>query len=660
MRIIFKIPTAFLLATTTTVQSIASVDLHVSPNGNNANAGTETSPYATLDRARDEIRALRSAQGNAIGPVRVWIHPGVYVLNQTLAFTEQDSGTEDAPVSYRSFGDESPILTGGAVLKPLKKDSNRDLLDRLSAPARANVVFYTTEHSAEGMSVELQRRALGQSMLPAPMELFSGASVLPRAGWPNGDWAVAKPHVSKKHTLSLNRKIDSRDVNHCWAHGFWFHDWSDSFEKVSYTSAGLNKTEVTIHIETSDLAIRDGSRFRLENLLTELDAPGEWFIDSQTGRMAVWRLSSDDDRLVVSSLETALSVYEAEYVHFEGLTVEGTRAMGIEIVGGRNVKLDDCTIRYSGNVGVNVYHGHKHSIADCEVHGTGSSGIRIEGGDRATLDSAGHTCVENEIHDCCYSYCAQRPAIAVFGVGIQIQSNHIYNQPDAAIALHGNEHRVKSNRIHHVCRLADDAGAITIAHDPTFRGNQISQNHIFDIGGFGQRDIVGIYLDDFASGTTVEGNLLERTIRGIVVGGGRDNILERNTIVDCIAGIQVDCRGQSWAKHLFHGESPEFHKYCLAISHDKEIYAERYPGLASLLDDEPQIAKGNTIRANTIRCPIAIDLQDGLSHTVVRLENNQTETSPVFVNLKSNDSLLSKSDQANKEANDRTRPASIP
>jgi hypothetical protein len=98
----------------------------------------------------------------------------------------------------------------------------------------------------------------------------------------------------------------------------------------------------------------------------------------------------------------------------------------------------------------------------------------------------------------------------------------------------------------------------------------------------------------------------------------------------------------------------------LAISHDKEIYAERYPGLASLLDDEPQIAKGNTIRANTIRCPIAIDLQDGLSHTVVRLENNQTETSPVFVNLKSNDSLLSKSDQANKEANDRTRPASIP
>ena len=648
MRTVLKIPTVLLLAASTTAPSLASVDLHVSPNGNNANTGTETSPYATLDRARDEIRALRTAQGNTIGPVTVWVHPGVYTLNQTIAFTEQDSGTEDAPVTYRSFGEESPVLTGGSVLKTLKSNANRDLLDRLPKSARANVVFYATENSEANM-VELQRRALGQSMPPAPMELFCGASVLPRAGWPNADWAVAKSIDSKKHTLSLNRKIDSRDLNHCWAHGFWFHDWSDSFEKVSYKSVGTNKTEVTVQLETSDRTIRDGARFRLENLLTELDAPGEWFIDSQTGRIAVWPLSSEDGRLVVSSLETALSVYEAEYVHFVGLTVEGTRAMGIEIVGGRNVKVEDCTIRYSGNVGVNVYHGHEHSIANCEVHGTGASGIRIEGGDRATLESAGHTCVENEVHDCCYSYCAQRPAIAVFGVGIQLQSNHIYNQPDAAIALQGNEHRVESNRIHHVCRLADDAGAITIAHDPTFRGNQIVQNHIFDIGGFGQRDIVGIYLDDFASGTTVEGNLLERTIRGIVVGGGRDNILEKNTIVDCLAGIQVDCRGQSWAKHLFHGEEPEFHKYCSAVSHDKEIYAERYPGLASLLSDEPHIAKGNTIRSNTIRCPIGIDLQDGLSNKIVQLENNRTETSPVFVNVKSNESLLSKSDQANND-----------
>ena len=649
MRTVLKIPAVLLLAASTSIPSIASVDLHVSPNGNNANAGTETSPYATLDRARDEIRALRSAQGNTIGPVTVWIHPGVYALNQTIAFTEQDSGTEEAPISYRSAGEESPIFTGGSVLKALKNDANRDLLDRLPKSARGHVVFYATEHSAGNVSVELQRRALGQSMMPAPMELFSGVSALPRAGWPNIEWAVAKPHDSKKHTLSLYRKIDPSELNHCWAHGFWFHDWSDSFEKVSYKSVGTNKTEVTIQLEAADGTIRDGARFRLENLLTELDAPGEWFIDSQTGRVVVWPLSSDNDRLVVSSLETALSAYEAEYISFEGLTVEGTRAMGIEIVGGRNVKLENCTIRYSGYVGVNVYHGHEHSIARCEVHGTGSSGIRIEGGDRTTLESAGHTCVDNEIHDCCYSYCAQRPAIAVFGVGIELQSNHIYNQPDAAIALQGNEHKVESNRIHHVCRVADDAGAITIAHDPTFRGNQILQNHIFDIGGFGKRDIVGIYLDDFASGTIVEGNLLERTIRGIVVGGGRDNMLEKNTIVDCLAGIQVDCRGQSWAKHLFHGEEPEFHKYCSAVSHDKEVYAERYPGLASLLNDEPHIAKGNTIRSNTIRCPIGIDLQDGLSNQVVQLENNRTETSPVFVTVKSNESLLSKSEQAKND-----------
>lgn len=54
----------------------------------------------------------------------------------------------------------------------------------------------------------------------------------------------------------------------------------------------------------------------------------------------------------------------------------------------------------------------------------------------------------------------------------------------------GNEHSVESNEIHHVCQIADDAGAITLAHDPTFRGNQIVRNDIHDIGGFGHKDIV--------------------------------------------------------------------------------------------------------------------------------------------------------------------------
>ncbi len=635
MRNLFQTSYTILLFVNLIAPSLASIDFHVATNGDNAHDGSENAPFATLDRARDAIRDLRSAQSEPLGPVTVWIHPGVYVLNETLKFTEQDSGTEDAPVSYRSIGGESPIITGGAVLAPIERGSCRDLLERLPKSIRSRVNLYQIESADVSTAAQLHQRVLGQAMLPAPMELFSGASALPRAGWPNSEWAHAKPIGSKPHTIEVDRKLDPRDVADCWTHGFWNQDWADSFDKANYDSIGSNKSEITIHLESSEKSIRDDARFRIENLLSELDAPGEWYIDRATGRVVVWPVSSEASRLVISSLETSISAYEAEYLTFDGLTIEGTTAMGIEIVGGRNVKLANCTIRYSGNVGVNIYHGHEHSIARCEVHGTGSSGIRIEGGDRVTLEPAGHSCVESNIHDCCYSYCSQRPAVAVYGVGVQVKSNDIYNQPDAAIHLHGNEHLVESNRIHHVCQVADDVGAISIAHDPTFRGNQILRNHIHDIGGFGQRDIVGIYLDNFASGTSVQENLLERTIRGIVIGGGRDNVLENNVITDCLAGIQVDCRGLSWAKHLFHGETPAYHQYCSAVSHNHETYAQRYPTLANVLEDEPQLAKGNVIRSNTISCPITIDLQDGLTNQVVLLEMNRIERSSKLAKVNS-------------------------
>lgn len=644
MRTAFRLPSTLLLVASMVVPSLGATDLYVSPNGDNSNNGTATTPFATLERARDEIRAMRVSQGNDLGPVTVWIHPGVYTLKQPILFTEQDSGTAESPVLYRSLSDESPVFSGGAILSVGQKKDNRDLLDMLPKTSREHVKFYTIEPLLDSAAAEPSMRALGKTMSPAPMELFCGASALPRAGWPNAEWATAKLHPSKNNTLSLDRRLDPRDLKHCWVHGFWSHDWADSFNKASYSPIGTKNTELTIRQESSAETIRNGARFRLENLLTELDAPGEWYIDSSTNRVVVWPSSSEDNRLVVSGLETAISIYETQYVTLQGLTIEGTRAMGIEVVGGRNVRLDSCTVRYSGNVGINLYYGHEHSIVNCEVHGTGSSGIRIEGGDRATLESADHSCIDNDIHDCCYSYCAQRPAIAVFGVGIQVRSNRIYNQPDAAIALQGNEHSVESNEIHHVCQIADDAGAITLAHDPTFRGNRIVRNHIHDIGGFGHKDIVGIYLDDFASGTQVEGNFLERTVRGIVIGGGRDNVLEKNVIVDCLAGIQVDCRGQSWAKQVFQGETSVYQKYCAAVSHNTSVYAKRYPNLATVLEDEPQIAKGNTIRLNEIQCPIAIDLQDGLNESVVQLQQNQTKAKSILVNLDLYETSLTKTD----------------
>ncbi|MDX9866892.1 MAG: hypothetical protein RBT78_03100, partial [Kiritimatiellia bacterium] len=90
-----------------------SVGLYVATNGTDTAAGTLENPFATLERARDEIRRIRNGKGLPEGGVTVWVRGGVYALGRTLHLTAEDAGTRTSPVVYRAYGQERPVLTGG-------------------------------------------------------------------------------------------------------------------------------------------------------------------------------------------------------------------------------------------------------------------------------------------------------------------------------------------------------------------------------------------------------------------------------------------------------------------------------------------------------------------------------------------------------------------
>lgn len=72
---------------------------HVAQNGSDANAGTQSKPFATLAAARDAARARK--------PARIVVHGGRYFLNAPLDLVAADSGLviEAAPR-------ETPVLVG--------------------------------------------------------------------------------------------------------------------------------------------------------------------------------------------------------------------------------------------------------------------------------------------------------------------------------------------------------------------------------------------------------------------------------------------------------------------------------------------------------------------------------------------------------------------
>ena len=61
------------------------VELFVSPAGNDADAGTKSKPFKTLDKARDTVRKIKNNR-----EVVVWLNGGVYDRERPFELTAED------------------------------------------------------------------------------------------------------------------------------------------------------------------------------------------------------------------------------------------------------------------------------------------------------------------------------------------------------------------------------------------------------------------------------------------------------------------------------------------------------------------------------------------------------------------------------------------
>lgn len=619
------------------VGRVQSAEWFVASDGSDSNPGTQAQPLATLQAARDRIRDWKRTTAPGEQAVTVWIRGGVYELTAPLELTGDDSGTSAAPVTYAAFGNEDVQILGGRLVTRSAPAGDSPLTTRLTDEARRSVRMADLRSLGMDDFGRLEARGYDRQMFPAGLEVFLGGRPLPLAGWPNDGWARVTELRTEETlvTFSARGPRPWQTTQDVWLHGFWANDWADSYDRA--WAADPNSGSVTLE-KSADLAtIRGDARFRVLNVVEELDQPGEWYLDRPSGQLYFWPPQSGT--LVASWLETPISCYGTSHLTFRGLTIEATRVMGIEIAGGENVGVENCTIRNIGNVGVHIFHGRGHRVMGCEIAHTGDDGILVEGGDRAMLEPGQHLLENNDIHHFGRT-CMARPAVNVRGVGVRVAHNRIHDGPHSAILLSGNEHVVEHNEVFAVCQETADAGAVYVGPDPTFRGNVIRHNYLHDLGGFTKVDVMAVYLDDFVSGTTVFGNVVHQAGRGVAVGGGRDNVIENNVFVDCLAGVQVDCRGRTWARAWVTGKESYVANCCQEVGHTEAPFKDRYPQLATLLDDEPEVAKGNQILRNIVCCQRDIELYDGLTSAEVAVQDNLVDTDPLFVDREQGDLRL--------------------
>jgi len=614
----------------TTVPSRGKV-LHVAPGGSDTNAGTRDRPLATLEAAREAVRKLKAAGPLPTGGVTVVLAGGTYERKAAFHLTAADSGTAGAPIVYRAAKGAEVRLTGGKAVTNFRPVTDKAVLARLDAEARGKVV----QADLKALGVADYGQAGGGGL-----ELFFRDRPMTLARWPNEEFVKITGLVGGKPVNVRGTKGDrigkfmyagdrpkrwagEKDV---WVHGYWFWDWSDQRHGVE--SIDTARRIISVKPPYHGYGYRVGQWFYAFNVLAELDRPGEWYLDRQTGVLYFWPPSDLlKGRATVSVAGELVRMQGTSHVALEGLTLEAARGTAVTITGGKANRLTDCVLRNLGAWAVRVSGGSGAAVTGCEIHHTGEGGIGLSGGSRKSLTPAGHEAVSNHIHHYGRWHRMYKSAISLSGVGLRAAHNLIHDAPHMAVSFGGNDHVIEFNEIHHVCQESNDAGAIYAGRDWTMRGTVIRHNYLHHIQGFRARGCVGVYLDDMFCGTQIVGNVFHKVTRAAFIGGGRDCLVANNIFVDCKPALHIDARAMGWAS--YHVKTTMTTRLN-AMPWRDELWRRRYPKLVSILADDPAAPKGNVVARN-VSVGGRWDGVHGAARKYVTFQDNLIDGDPHFV-----------------------------
>ena len=638
--------------------------IYVSVQGKDDNPGTKDEPFASIQRARDEVRSIKAGKGMPKGGIVVYLRGGKYLVSDTLAFGPDDSGTPDGPVVYRSYPGERARIIGGRQLTTVKPLTDPEVLRRLPEEARGKV--WVADLKRAGITDYGQLLNRGTSLRcfqPSAMEAFFNTKPLrlsrwPKQGWekvaelvsPEGDGRKGNTNIAKGRFVYSGDRPDRWTEDHdIWTAGYYYREWDKlhtSIESIDTENKVIalakdtrwRPSQLPYHVPI----IRDAP-YHCYNILSELSVPGEFYIDRSAGKLYFYPPEAiEGSELIVSTLDGCLVKLDnvSNMVLF-GLTLEVTRRDAIQICGGRNNLIAGSTVRNAGVLGVLIDGGWRHGVVGCDIHDTGEGGVRLKGGDTEKLVPGGHV-VENN-HICRFnrfSHGAGRFGISMAGTGNRAAHNLLYDASYIALSFTGNDHVIEYNEIYDVMHEGKDGGAIYNHNGQAYlrgRGNVVRYNFIHHITGHSSPTkpslIAGITIDGFNGGVTMEGNVFYRNTQRAIFSHGPDTRLENNWFIEGNQSILMSRRlllDHTRVSTLLR----TVERLLREVNYKQPPWSYRYPQLVAELEDTLPLGKteNNVVERNVnwggqfLIIPLAVKTK----RSVIR--NNWERGDPLFMN----------------------------
>ena len=279
-----------------------ALDLHVSPKGDDKASGRAETPLASLEGARQAVRRLPRPLAE---PVRVIFAAGTYRVTQAIAFDEKDSGEAGRTISYEAAPGAKVVISGGTELPSFQVDPD------------GRWTLQTTPGSErfEQLWVGDRRATRARTSNPGTRFLRSveNESALPGAAPAQG--ITEQTFRIDPKELSAFAEVGPTETQDAVA--TFYHKWDSTRSRVESADPSTGVLKVRGPAQKANTAFDHHTGVVIENLLSLLDEPGEWFL-SRSGRLTYQPRPGE----TISALRGTTPVAEKLLTLAAGMSVE--------------------------------------------------------------------------------------------------------------------------------------------------------------------------------------------------------------------------------------------------------------------------------------------------------------------------------------------------
>ena len=642
-----KTNSLLLLSFLTLIQASQATEFYVAPSGDDNSTGSLQAPFRTIERARDAVREARNSGNLPIKPITINLREGIYALENSLLFTQEDSGTAGSPTRIQPYQNENVRILGGRILDSMKVRpvQGSPFEDYFQDNVVSQLSMLALDSNQFGELGRIGRLGHSLPVTPAPSEFFFQGEAQQIARYPNDGMLDmgeiidegSRPRWGDKEdrggvmTYLDDRHAEWVGLKDVWFQGLFAYGFADDMLEVQEIDPESRTVTFSKPHLYGLMSGKNYNQYIALNIRKELDAPGEYYVDLDHRILFFYPPGEEEQaELAISTLEDPIiSIREASHLEIQDITVEYGRGIGIHIEGGSHVTIAGCTVRNVGTSGIflgqgarqiqfgmtpetykgepisgrlgslqnhlylnpiwNRNAGSHHRIISNDVYNSGAGAIYLGGGDKATLTPGHGEAINNRV----FAYNRRAKflwsGINVDGMGHRIAHNDVSGSEYQGIYVRGNEHIFEYNYLHDLGKNSDDTSPWYLGRDPSDRGNIIRYNYFKNIGRK-DRMTMGVYFDDATCDAIVHGNIFYKVASygTIYSNSGSDLTVTNNIFIEGRGpAFHIKSMWFTWStgnRDYFFGDKGVY-RYRLNQNLDtrKPPYSERYPLLPDFM-----------------------------------------------------------------------------